>query len=276
VSAVDPFSLRFMQMAASEVALLAVLAGALGAQIVFRRLAFFSHAIGAGAFPGLVLAVAWGIQPQVAALGTGGLFAGALERLTRAGRVATDSATALLLVAALAAGILLASDVFESGTGVDQLLFGSLVGIGWGELLATALATAAVLGATVAMHRVWVATAFDASGATSMGLRVVLADWLLLAAIAAAVVAAVDAVGSLLVSAILVVPAATARLLFSSVGAVELGAFSIALAEGLVGIWVAYELDVPPGPTIAVLGGVVFALAAALAAHRRPAAEAPA
>src|SRR5262245_26514835 len=103
-------------MAAAEVALLAVLAGALGAQIVFRRLAFFSHAIGAGAFPGLVLAVAWGIQPQVAALGTGGLFAGALERLTRAGRIATDSATALLLVAALAAGILLASDVFESGT----------------------------------------------------------------------------------------------------------------------------------------------------------------
>ena len=63
----DPFSLRFMQLAAAEVALLSVLAAVLGAQIVLRGLAFFSHAVGAGAFPGLVLASAWGIQPQLAA-----------------------------------------------------------------------------------------------------------------------------------------------------------------------------------------------------------------
>jgi ABC-type Mn2+/Zn2+ transport system permease subunit len=268
VSAFDPFSLRFMQMAAAEVVLLAVLAGALGAQIVLRRLAFFSHAIGAGAFPGLVLAAAWGIQPQVAALGTGGLFAGGLERLTRAGRVATDSATALLLVFALAAGILLASDVFHSGSGVDQLLFGTLVGIGEGELLVTGLAAAVVIIVALAMRRVWVATAFDAGGAESIGLRVVLGDWLLLIAVAVAVVAAVDAVGSLLVSAILVVPAATARLGAPSVRALELGALAIALVDGLVGLWLAYELDIPPGPAIAVLGGGVFALVAAVVAWR--------
>lgn len=265
----DPFSLRFMQLAAAEVAVLSVLAGVLGAQIVLRGLAFFSHAVGAGAFPGLVLASAWGIQPQLAALGTGGLFAGGLERLTRAGRVATDSATALLLIGALALGVVLASDVFESDAGVDQLLFGTLVGIGEEELLATALAAGAAAAIWLGLRRIWVATAFDSTGAASSGLPVVAADWLLLGAIALAVVAAVDAVGSLLVGAVLVVPAATARLLWGTVRGIELGAFALALAEGLVGLWLAYELDVPPGPAIAVLSGGIFAVVAVVVAWRR-------
>ena len=265
----DPFSLRFMQLAAAEVALLSVLAGVLGAQIVLRGLAFFSHALGAGAFPGLVLASAWGIQPQLAALGTGGLFAGGLERLTRGGRLATDSATALLMVGALALGVVLASDVFASDAGVDQLLFGTLIGIGEEELLATGVAAGAVAVIWLALRRIWVATAFDSAGAASSGMPVIAGDWLLLGAIALAVVAAVDAVGSLLVAAVLVVPAATARVLSGSVRGIELGAFALALGEGLAGLWLAFELDVPPGPAIAVLSGIVFALVAATAAWGR-------
>jgi ABC-type Mn2+/Zn2+ transport system permease subunit len=265
----DPFSLRFMQLAAAEVALLSVLAGVLGAQIVLRSLAFFSHAVGAGTFPGLVLASAWGIQPQLAALGTGGLFAGGLERLTRAGRLATDSATALLLVGALALGVVLATDVFESGAGVDQLLFGTLVGIGEDELLATAVAAGVAAAIWLGLRRIWVASAFDPAGAAASGLPVVAADWLLLGAIALGVVAAVDAVGSLLVGAVLVVPAATARLLSGSVRGLEWGAFALALVEGLAGLWLAYELDVPPGATIAVLSGAVFAVVAVITAWGR-------
>jgi ABC-type Mn2+/Zn2+ transport system permease subunit len=268
VSAFDPFDLRFMQLAAAEVALLSILAGLLGAQIVLRGLAFYSHAVGAGAFPGLVLASAWGVQPQAAALGTGVIFAGGLERLSRAGRTPTDAATALLLVAALALGIVLASDVFESGSEVDQLLFGTLVGISEGELAASAVAVAAAASVWLCLRRVWVASAFDSGSARSMGLPVAVADWLLLAAIALAVVASLDAVGSLLVSAILVVPAATARVMSGTVAGLELGAFAIALVEGELGLWLAYQLDAPPGPAIAVLSGAVFIAVALFVAWR--------
>ena len=102
-----------------------------------------------------------------------------------------------------------------------------------------------------------------------------IADWALVAVIAIGVIAAVDAVGALLVSAILVIPAATVRLFARSVSSLELGAAALALAEGFAGLLLAFELDVPPGAAIAVLGGLGFALCATVVALRgRPVGEA--
>ena len=252
----ESLQLPFMQRAAAEIVLLAPLAGLLGAQIVLRNLAFFTHGVGAATFPGLVVAGPAGIPPALAALGVGGAFAGLLERLGRRGRVAADAATALLLVALLALGIILASDAFESGSEVDRLLFGSLLAIGDAELLTAALVLAAVATAAALARRTWITTGFDEgagpSGAAARG------DRLLLAAIAVAVVASLDAVGALLVSAILVVPAATARIFARTLPGLEAGAAGIALVEGVAGLLIAYELDVPPGAAIATLGGLVF------------------
>jgi ABC-type Mn2+/Zn2+ transport system permease subunit len=260
----DPFSLEFMQRAALEIVLLAPLAGLLGAQIVLRQLAFYAHGVGTAAFPGLVVAGPAGIPASLAALGVGIVFAGSSERLSRGPRIAADAATALILVAALAIGIVLASDVFESGSEVDQLLFGSLLAIGDRELLTSAVALAVAAVAAVPWRRAWIAAGFDRATTRSLGLRSGLADWALLSVIAVAVIAAIDATGALLVGAILVAPAATARLFAGSVGALELASGALALVEGLAGLWLAYELDVPPGAAIATLGGVVFALAAVL------------
>jgi ABC-type Mn2+/Zn2+ transport system permease subunit len=254
----DPFQLPFMQRAALEVLLLAPLAGVLGAQIVLRHLAFFTHGVGAAAFPGLVLAGPAGIPPALAALGVGGVFAGLLERLARRRGIAYDAATALLLVLALGIGIVLASDVFHSGGGVDQLLFGSLLAIGNQELWSTGIALALALAAAAFGRRAWIAAGFDGSGSSSLGLNTKAADWLLVGAITLTVVVSLDAVGALLVSGLLVVPAAIARLFARSVAELEVGAAALALALGLAGLLLAYELDVPPGATIAVLGGAVF------------------
>jgi len=258
----DPFSLPFMQRAAIELLMLAPLAGVLGAQIVLRRLAFYTHAVGTASFPGLVLAGPVGVPPALAALAVGGAFATALERLGRVRGVGRDVATALGLVAALALGVVLASDVFQSAAGIDRLLFGSLLAIGNEELVFTAIAVACALLASAVCRRTWIASGFDPQVAPGLGLSARAADWVLVVAIAAAVIAAVDAVGALLVSAILVIPAATARLLASSVRALELGAGLLAIVEGLGGLLLAFELDVPPGAAIAVLGGIVFALVA--------------
>jgi len=262
----DPYQLPFMQRAALEIALLAPIAGLLGAQIVLRRLAFFSHSVGAAAFPGLVVAGPAGIPPALAGLGVAGLFAAMLERLGRRAGLAYDAATALLLVAALAIGVILASDVFKSGAGVDQLLFGSLLAIGWNEILFTTASLALVAVAAALARPDWIAAGFDPASARSLGLHVVRSDWLLITVLAVAVVASIDAVGSLLIGGIFVIPAATARLFARSVLELELGAAALALLLGLVGLLVAYRLDVPPGATIAVLGGLVFALALAIRA----------
>ena len=137
-----------MQRAIAELALLAVLAGVLGSWIVLRRLAFYTHAVGTATFPGLVVAVPWGVAPQLTALAAALGFGAGIERLSRGRRLDPGAATGLLLVAALAVGSVLASDVYESGAGVDQLLFGTLIGLSERDVWLTAAAVVAALART--------------------------------------------------------------------------------------------------------------------------------
>lgn len=251
-----------MQRALLAVLLLALAGGLLGAWIVLRRLAFFAHAVGSATFPGLVVAAPWGVAPPLAALAAGLGFAALLARLTRRGAASADAATGLLLTAALALGAVLASDVYRSGAGVDRLLFGTLLGLSDGDLWLAAAAAFAAATATAAFARTWLATGFDPAGAPALGVPAARGDWLLLALLAATVVAVLPAVGALLVSTLLVVPAATARLLTRSLRALLATAVALAAAEGIAGLLLAYHLDLPPGPAIAIVGGGGFALAA--------------
>ena len=106
-----------------------MIAGVLGTWVVLRRLPFYTHAIGTATFPGLVVAGPWGVPAQLTALVCAVGFGGVLERVQRTRRIDPDAAIGLLLVAALAIGVVLASDVYHSGAGVDRLLFGSLIAL---------------------------------------------------------------------------------------------------------------------------------------------------
>ena len=259
---------EFLTRALIEIVLLSVAGGLLGTWIVLRRLAFFTHAAGSATLPGLVVASPWGLPAQVAALGAGLVYAGSLERLVRRRGVAPDTATGLLLVAALALGTILASDAYPAGAGLDRLLFGTLLGLGDADLALSAAVALLAVAASAALGRTWLATGFDPGSARSLGIRTGRGDALLLAALAVAVVAALPAVGALLVGTLLVVPAATARLLTDELRALRLAAVGLGVAEGVGGLLVAYAYDLPPGPAIAALGGIGFAVAA-VAARRR-------
>ena len=179
----DAFEAPFMQRALVESLLLAALAGVLGSWIVLRRLAFFTHGVGTAAFPGLVLAGPAGVAPQLTAAAAALVYAGGVEGLRRR-RVAADAATGLVLVGALALGVVLASDVYETGAGVDRLLFGSLIGISDRDLWLTAGVAAAVVLLEAVVRRSWLAQGFDPVTARALGVRPALADALLLAAVA--------------------------------------------------------------------------------------------
>ena len=207
-----PFHYAFVQQGVWEVLLLSVAAGLIGTWIVLRGLAFYGHAIGTAAFPGLVLADGLSFSPLLGAFGAAGIFALAVAGLGRRRRDEYGSFTALVLVGALALGVILASDVFHSGSSVETLLFGSLLLIGDRELVVAAAASLGAVAATVLLGRRWVAVGFDPSVARSLGVRSSLPDALLLALVAVTVVASLSALGALLVSALLVVPAATTRL----------------------------------------------------------------
>ena len=245
----DLADLPFLREALVEVILLGAAGGLLSAWIVLRRLAFFTHAVGSATFPGLVAADAWGISPLLAGIAVALGYAGGVERAGRAGREPSE-ATALLLVAALAAGVVLASDVFESGAAVDRLLFGTPARASapptwrcpprpprWWP--SPPSARPHVVGDRVRPRR--------RPGPRRCRRRAPTSSCSPLVAVAA--VAAIPAVGALLVAAIYVLPAAAARLVARTIPALLAWSLALALAEGLVGLYVALLARPPARPT---------------------------
>jgi ABC-type Mn2+/Zn2+ transport system permease subunit len=257
-SPAELLELRHMRMALVEICLLAAAGGLLGAWIVLRRLAFFAHSAGTATFPGLVVADGTGFSATVAGLAVALGYAAGVERAGRRGRDFGDTATALALVLALALGVMLASDVFESGSAVDRLLFGSVLALDAGDLWLAGGAALLACGATLLLGRAWAASGFDPDGASSLGLPVRLADLLLLMLVGLTVVAALPAVGALLVTSVFVVPAASARLLTNRIGPMLRASVALAAAQGVIGVYLSLWLDVPPGPVVAVVGSAMF------------------
>ncbi|HEY6637625.1 MAG TPA: zinc ABC transporter substrate-binding protein [Solirubrobacterales bacterium] len=257
----DPFQLPFVQRGLIEVLILALGAGVLGTWIVLRGLAFFSHAVGTAAFPGLVLADGLGFAAPLGAFGVAVLFSIAIWALSRRRGAAYDSLTALVLVGCLAAGVILASDVFHSGSNVEQLLFGSLLLTDGADIRLAIFATAVVLVASLVLGRRWLAGGFDELDDPASGGHGGWLELLLLFLIALATTAALTIIGALLVAALFVAPAATVRLFANRMTSWQVWSVLLAAAEGTAGLWLSVKTNAPPGATIATLSGVVFALA---------------
>jgi ABC-type Zn uptake system ZnuABC Zn-binding protein ZnuA/ABC-type Mn2+/Zn2+ transport system permease subunit len=268
----EPFQLPFVQRGLIEVLILALGAGVLGTWIVLRGLAFFSHAVGTAAFPGLVLADGLGFSASLGAFGIAALFTLVLWGLARRRGPAYDSLTALVLVGCLAAGVILASDVFQSGSNVEQLLFGSLLLVDGADIRLAIGATATVLVGSLILGRRWLAAGFDELGDPWSAEHTGWLELLLLALIAVATTAALTIIGALLVAALFVAPAATVRLFTNRMGPWQFWSVLLAAAEGTVGLWLSVKTNAPPGATIATLSGGVFAVAAivhAIGSRRR-------
>jgi ABC-type Zn uptake system ZnuABC Zn-binding protein ZnuA/ABC-type Mn2+/Zn2+ transport system permease subunit len=262
----EPFQLPFVQHGIVEVLILAVAGGLIGTWIVLRGLAFYAHAVGTAAFPGLVLADGLGFAAVLGAGATAALVAVAVGLLARreGARDRYDSLTALVLVAALAVGVILASDVFHSAGNVETLLFGSLLLVDSGDYAFAAVSAVIVLAGGFVLEQRWLATGFDPGSARALGARSAAPDIVLLALVALVAVAALSTLGALLATALLVVPAATTRLVCTRLRPWQLATVALVAVEGIAGLWLSVQVNAPPGPAIAVLAGGVFAVVAAV------------
>jgi ABC-type Zn uptake system ZnuABC Zn-binding protein ZnuA/ABC-type Mn2+/Zn2+ transport system permease subunit len=265
----EPFQLPFVQRALLEVLILAVPAGLLGTWIVLRGLAFFSHAVGTATFPGLVLAEGLGFAAPLGALGAAIAFALGVTAL-RGRRTGGDAAVALVLAGCLAAGVILAGDVFASGASVETLLFGSLLLVDGGDLGLAAAVAGATLVASALLGRHWLRAGFDPTLPAPQGPSPRLLDAILIGLIALAIVAALTVVGSLLVAALFLVPAITARLLTDRLWSWQLASVCLVAVEGALGLWLSVKTDAPPGATIACVAGAGFVLVALARLVPRP------
>jgi manganese/iron transport system permease protein len=272
---IEPFRLPYMQRALVEVLLLGVLAGVVGVFVVLRRLAFVSDALTHTIFPGVVIAHLLDRSLLLGALGFGVLTAVLLTGITTSRRVGADAALAILLTSFFSLGVMLVSRTRTYTADLTVFLFGRVLAVDRADLLQT-LALAAVVGGTLwALRKELVLRAFDPDGAAAMGYRTAVLDLVLNLLIALVVVAAVKAVGTVLVVALIVVPAAAARLLADRVATTAVLAGALGALGGWLGLAASYEVSVDhgvrlaAGATIVVVLVVGFALAAAATPVRR-------
>ena len=258
----DPFSAPYMQRALVEVLLLGVVAGVCSVFVLLRRLAFASDALTHTIFPGAAIAFAIGASLFAGALVAGVLSAVALTVATRVLRTDDDAVLGVLLGSFFAVGVIVVSRSSSYTADLSALLFGRILAVDGNEILVTAVVAAVVLGALALFGKELVLRAFDPVGATALGYRPVLLDLLLNVAIALVVVAAVKAVGTVLVIALLVTPAATARLVCSRVGPMIWVSTGLCLLCGWAGLVLSYDLSLNHGLRIASGASVVVVLTA--------------
>lgn len=250
----------FMQRALVAAVLIGTVCGVLGFFVVLRRLAFIGVGISHSAIGGVALGLLLGVNP----LATGALFAVAvglgIAAVGRRGVVGQDAVIGVFFSGAMALGVVL----FSLRRGYQQDLFGYLFGnvlaVSAGELVALALLGAGILAATAATFHQQLFVAFDEEIARAYGHRVGGLDTLLLVLLAATVMVGVRLVGVLLIEALLVVPAAAAGLWATHYRSQLLLSTGLAVGCGLVGLVAAYALDLAAGGTIALVAVAVFFL----------------
>lgn len=253
---VDAFSAPYMQRAGLMVLLLSVIGAAVGLHVVVRRLSFFTEALHHTVFPGVVIAFLAGSSVLVGAGSAAALTVVLFTYLSRRSNVNQDSVLALLVSGFFALGVVIVSRSSSFQHDMESLLFGRLLTVDVADLWQTAIAGVVVLAALVLAHKELMLSALDRTSAEAMGYDVRKLDLLVNACIAVAVVLAVRAIGTVLLLAFLVTPAAAAKHIFRSAGTIAIGAFVISATSALVGLLASYELsvahsvDVPPGATV--------------------------
>ncbi len=263
----DPWSQGFVQRAFFELALLGVVGGALGCWVLFYELSYGAESLAHALFPGLVLAALAGV-PLVLGAGGGVLVAAAAVAVFgRTPEIGRDTAIAVVITTLFGLGVLLALAP-ASPPGLNELLFGDLLGVSGTDLAIAGGLGAVVLGSLALLHRQLLTVGFDRANAVAFGGRPLLADLALLGLLAAAIVIGVQGLGNLLVLAVLVGPAATSRLVTRRLLPMMALAAAIAVACGAGGLYLSYYASTAGGASVAgITLGVYLCVRLAAAAR---------
>lgn len=265
----DAFALPFMARALIVLVVLSLVAGLVGVLVNLRGLEFISDGLTHAVFPGIAVGFVWG--------GRDGLFIGAMLAALIAAVVLTlivrravssDAAIAIVFTAMFSIGVIVVSRQTNYVGQLEQLLFGRLLTVSANEVVQAIVICGIALVLVGVTLKQQVFRAFDHAGSAAAGYRPLVLDIVLNVAIALVVVAASNAVGNLLVLAVLIVPGAVARLVTNHVWWLFPIAAGFAILAAWFGLALGYEasvnagIDLPSGATVVLL--LVLGYAAAL------------
>ncbi len=249
---IEPWQHGFMQRALLELILVGVLSGVLGCWIVFYELSYSTESLAHALFPGVVAAALLGLPILGGAAGGLALASVAIAMAGTIPTVGRDTAVAIVITTLFGVGVLLALAP-SSPPGIQGLLFGDPLAVSTTDLVVTGTVCALCLGALFALDRPLLVVGFDRGSARALGVRPFPVELALIVLVAAAILVAVQALGNLLVVAILIGPAATARLLTRRLRAMMMAGGAIAVSGSVGGLYLSYYGGLAAGASIAAV-----------------------
>jgi len=260
----EPLGHLFFVRAMLAAILVGVVCAVVGTYVVLKGLAFIGDAISHAAFPGIVVAY---LVKGPFLLGAGAaavVTALAIGWVSRRARIRADTAIGVLFAGTFALGVFLFSTIQGYVADLFSFLFGYLLSTTVEDLVGLGLLSAVVLGTVAVLWKELLYATFDPLGAAASGLRVDRLESLFLALVALTIVISLQAVGIVLVVAMLVTPAATAQLLAVRFGRLMGLAVLVGIGGSVLGLYLSYWLDAASGATIVLVETAAFLAALAL------------
>jgi ABC-type Mn2+/Zn2+ transport system permease subunit len=269
----EPLSFGFMQRGLLASCLVAIICGTLGCFVVLKGLAFIGDALAHASFGGVALAFVLGaniyLGAFIFALGT----ALGIGALSQGGRVRADTAIGVLFAGTFAFGILIISRVEAYTVDLFGYLFGDVLSITRSDLITITVSGVLVLVVVAAFYRQFIFAAFDPAVAAASGLPTRFLEYLLLGLLGATIVTSLQAIGIVLVVALLVTPSATAYLLTNRFHTMIFASMGIGCLSALLGIYLSYYLDVASGAAIILTATAFFFITLVLTGRRKKLSE---
>ncbi len=264
---------RFMQQALVAAVVVGGVCSALSVYVVLRQMAFIGQGISHAAFGGVALALylfqSSGRPPDFAVSVTTTLFCVAVAvmigQASRRELVSADSAIGIFFSAAMALGIVLVALSRQYTADVITYLFGSILAVTFSDVIVVLVLAAVVIGLLIFFYKELLYYTFDEDMAAASGLPVGLLHYLLLIMLALTIVISIKVVGIVLVSALLVIPGATARLVVSSFRAMMATAVVLGVGASILGLVLSHYARLPSGATIVLVHFLAFVVVSALA-----------
>jgi manganese/iron transport system permease protein len=259
--AIEPFRLGLMQRALIQVVVISAVGGAVGCFVVIRGLSFTGESLAHTVLPGVVAAYAIGAALLLGAAVLAAATVAISLLAQRDRRIAEDTAMGVAFAGLFPLGVILLALQSNPTRNLSDFLFGDVLANSRADVIGTVVISALILAGLVLLQRAALASSFDRTYAASLGYRPGLIDALLLSLVAATIVVAILAVGNVLALALLLAPAATARLLVGRLIPMMVLAGVLGALSGLVALELSYWAGLAAGSMVVLCAAGAFLLA---------------
>ncbi|MCS4535010.1 anchored repeat-type ABC transporter permease subunit [Corynebacterium sp. HS2168-gen11] len=251
-------ALAFLPKALLMSVISAIVCAVVGTFVVLRGMSFIGDAVAHAVFPGLAIAFALEFSVLLGGAVAGGTVAVLVAVFSQRRRVREDAVIGIFFAAAFALGLVVISKTQGYTASLTNFLFGSITGVTTGDIIFAAGAGTVIIALVFALLPQLVAVSLDRETARAMNLPVFALDLMIYLAVTAAVVMSVRTIGNILVLALLITPAATARLLSDDLKHTMALASLIGVVGAVAGVYFSWAMDLPTGATIVLVLTIMF------------------